>query len=96
MAKSSARGKSTSAVEILNISAFGVWILVDDVEYFATYQDFPWFKDAKIGEILAVERPHPGHLYWPSLDVDLSVESLANPERFPLVARSKKRRTVLR
>jgi hypothetical protein len=27
------------------------------------------------------------HLYWPDLDVDLAVESLDHPERFPLVSR---------
>jgi hypothetical protein len=27
------------------------------------------------------------HLYWPDLDVDLAVESIRNPERFPLVSR---------
>ena len=28
------------------------------------------------------------HLYWPALDVDLELDSLDNPQRFPLVARS--------
>lgn len=86
MAKSSARGKRTSAVEVLNISAFGVWILAEDKEYFASYEAFPWFREAKVGEILAVEMPHSGHLYWPALDVDLSTEALESPEKFPLVA----------
>ena len=32
-------------------------------------------------------RPQPGHLYWPELDVDLSVESIEHPERYPLKAK---------
>jgi hypothetical protein len=28
----------------------------------------------------------PEHLYWPDLDIDLSVESIEHPERFPLVS----------
>jgi hypothetical protein len=91
MARSSARGKRTSAVEILNISSIGVWILVEGKEYLAAYDDFPWFKEAKIGEILAVEMPHSGHLYWPALDIDLAVDSLESPERFPLVSKKTRR-----
>jgi len=34
-----------------------------------------------------VDQPHPGHLYWPQLDVDLAIESLEAPEKFPLVAK---------
>ena len=89
---SSARGKRTSAVEILNVSASGIWIFVDEQEHFASYDKFPWFKDATIADILNVEYPHKGHLFWPSLDVDLAVASLAEPENFPKVARSGKRK----
>ena len=39
-------------------------------------------------EVTNVERPHPHHLYWPDLDVDLAVESIRHPDKFPLVARS--------
>jgi len=34
-----------------------------------------------------VEEPMPGHFYWPNLDVDLSIESIEHPERFPLKAK---------
>lgn len=33
-----------------------------------------------------VELEDPGHLYWPELDVDLAVESIEHPDRFPLVS----------
>jgi hypothetical protein len=48
---------------------------------------FPWFKDAPVAHVVNVELPHPTHLYWPDLDVDLSVESIEFPERFPLLSR---------
>ncbi|MDB5905476.1 MAG: hypothetical protein JWM26_4354, partial [Betaproteobacteria bacterium] len=32
-----------------------------------------------------VERPQPHHLYWPDLDIDLSVDSILRPNEFPLV-----------
>lgn len=79
-------GIDTSAVEITHISKHGVWMLLDDEELFMPFEDFPWFRHAEIGKILDVERPSPNHLYWPELDIDLAVESIRKPERFPLVA----------
>jgi hypothetical protein len=35
-----------------------------------------------------VQRPTENHLYWPELDVDLSVDSLRNPQAFPLVSKT--------
>jgi hypothetical protein len=35
-----------------------------------------------------VEWPTPDHLYWPQLDVDLSVRSIRDPSAFPLISRS--------
>ncbi|MGI9037687.1 MAG: DUF2442 domain-containing protein [Gemmatimonadota bacterium] len=35
-----------------------------------------------------VESPHPGHLRWPALDVDLSVDSIEHPDRYPRIART--------
>jgi hypothetical protein len=63
-------------------------MLVDDEELALSYSEFPWFKAATIQQILNVLRPTPDHLYWPELDVDLLVESIRHPERFPLRADS--------
>ncbi len=80
-------GEHTSAVEVTHVSRHGVWLLASDRELFMPYDDFPWFKQAPIGKILNVEEPTPGHFYWPDLDVDLGVESIEHPERFPLKAK---------
>ena len=77
-------GKSTSPAEITNISSNGVWLLSGDRELFMSYDDFPWFKDAPIGKILKVEEPTPGHFYWADLDVDVGIETIEHPEKFPL------------
>jgi hypothetical protein len=37
--------------------------------------------------VARVARPTADHLYWPSLDIDLSVESLDRPHRYPLRSR---------
>jgi hypothetical protein len=77
------RGTSTSAVEVTNISPHGFWLLVDSRELFLPFEVFPWFRDASVHAISHVERPQPHHLYWPLLDVDLTIESIEHPERFP-------------
>ena len=82
-----ALGKNTSTVEVTHISSYGVWLLANDRELFMSYDQFPWFKDAPLGKILNVAEPVPGHFYWPDLDVDLSEEIIAHPERFPLKAK---------
>lgn len=85
--KSAQRGRSTSAVELANVSAHGIWLLIAERERFLSFTDFPWFRHATIAELSNVELLSPRHLYWPDLDVDLAVESLDHPERFPLVSR---------
>ncbi len=82
-------GKNTSAIEVTNISAHGIWVLVRDEELFMSYEDFPWFKDQTVKTITNVEEQHPGHIYWPDLDIDLTVEIIENPSRFPLKAKAR-------
>jgi len=83
--KSQQSGASISAVEVLNISRRGFWLLVHEREYFLAFDQFPWFRQAKGSEILNVQLPQPHHLYWPDLDVDLELESLEAPEKYPLI-----------
>lgn len=80
-------GKSTSPVEVTNVSRHGVWLLAGEKELFMSYNDFPWFKDASRGKVLDVEEPTPGHFYWPELDVDLTTDIIEHPKRFPLKAK---------
>ena len=80
-------GISTSEVEVTGISAHGVWLLAGKEEVFLSYGDFPWFTDVSVREILNVQEPIPGHFYWPDLDVDLGMETIRHPDRFPLRAR---------
>ena len=77
----------TSLVEVTNISLHGFWLLLEDEEIFLPFTEFPWFRDVAVGKILHVELPSSNHLYWPELDVDLAVESIRHPERFPLVSK---------
>ena len=102
--KSATLGRNTSNVEVTNVSPHGFWLFVGEQELFVSFKDFPWFQDASIREIGRVELPSPHHLYWPDLDIDLAVESLIHPERYPLISQpqpnkrlqpTKARRTAL-
>lgn len=86
--KSARRGKRTLKVEVTNVSAQGFWLLMAGRELFVPFASFPWFQDASIRQILAVDHPSPNHLRWPQLDVDLSVDSIEHPDRYPLVSRA--------
>lgn len=81
-------GTDISAPELTHVSQHGIWLLVADEEMLLPFEHFPWFRQATIDQLSHVESPSPGHLYWPALDIDLSVESIRHPETFPLVSRS--------
>ncbi len=84
--KSESTGIDTSIVEVLNISPHGFWLMVAGREYFLGFDNFPWFKDATLSKLFHVELHHQEHLYWPELDVDLDLDRIKNPEKYPLVA----------
>ena len=80
-------GTVTSDVEVTNVSTHGFWLMLGTEELFVPFSQFSWFKDAPIAKLTNVERPQFHHLYWPDLDVDLAVDSIRHPEKFPLVSR---------
>ena len=82
--KSRQRGAATSRAEVTNISAQGFWLLLGQRELFISFNEFPWFKEPSVTKISRVEWPSADHLYWPELDIDLSVRSIEHPEEFPL------------
>lgn len=70
--------------EVTHVSKHGFWLLLGEEELLLPFSEFPWFKQATIEQLSTVEWPTPDHLYWPLLDVDLSLESVRHPEKFPL------------
>ena len=78
-------GTVISGVEVVQITAFGVWIDIDGNEYFLDREHYPWFGQAKVQEICHIELDRSGNLHWPDLDVDIELKSLEKPEEYPLV-----------
>lgn len=79
-------GFITLAAEVTHMSKHGFWVLLGDEELLLPFEQFPWFKQATVEQLINIERPTANHLYWPSLDVDLSVDSIRRPADFPLVS----------
>ncbi|MBI5056391.1 MAG: DUF2442 domain-containing protein [Nitrospirae bacterium] len=81
--KSLKHGKDIS-VSVENITPFGIWLFVKEKEYFLSYKDYPYFIDQTLNSIQNVQLLHGIHLYWPDLDVDLEIDNLETPEKYPL------------
>lgn len=78
--KSQRHGKvASSKVEVTNIGPHGIRIFLKNREYFLSYKEYPWFRDATVADILNVKLFHKSHVHWPALDVGLCVESLERP-----------------
>jgi hypothetical protein len=71
-------------VSVENITSFGIWIFVNGKEYFLNYQDYPYFKEKTLRSIQNVQLLHENHLYWPDLDIDLEIDNLENPGKYPV------------
>ena len=67
------------------INAQGIMLSVLGHDYFLSYNRIPWMQDAPIRSVLNVQMSGPEAIEWPDLDVDLEIESLKHPERYPLI-----------
>ena len=86
MMNSATLGASTSGFEVVNISARGLWLFDESSgqEHFLSYTDFPWFTNATVAQISNIQRQGATILHWPDLDVDLDLDCIRHPERYPL------------
>ena len=84
MMSSQTLGANISDVDISLVTAKGFWVFVQSKEYFLAFDEYPWFRDARIAEIMNVELKNQHHLRWEDLDIDIELDSLENPERYPL------------
>ena len=85
--KSEIAGKNILEVEVTNISVHGFWLLLGEKEFFLPFDEFPWFKNARISEISDVVILNDQHLYWEKLDVDLTLNMIQNPQHYPLISK---------
>jgi hypothetical protein len=81
---SETHGRNIFTSEVTAIGRDGFWLISDDKEFFVPYENYPAFRRATVEQIYSVREIAPGQFYWEELDIDIEIEALAHPERFPL------------
>lgn len=74
-----------TSVSVLMINAQGIMLSVCGNDYFLSYNRIPWMRDASIKSVLNVKMSGRNAIEWPDLNVDLEIDSLKHPERYPLI-----------
>jgi hypothetical protein len=54
-------------------------------DYFVSFNRLPWLKEAKLSDIMNVSMLGKNAITWSNLGIDLEVESLKFPEKYPLI-----------
>ncbi len=72
---------------VLMINSQGLLLSVYGQDYFLSYNRVPWMREASINEVLDVRMSGRNAIEWPLLNVDLEIDSLRHPERYPLLIR---------
>lgn len=85
MPTTSRNNTNSTSADVLMINDRGLMISVQGQDYFLSYNRVPWMKDATISEVLDVRMSGKNAIEWPKLDVDLEIDSLKHPERYPLL-----------
>lgn len=78
-------GAGTLECEVTDINKNGIWILIRGEEYFISFKEFPMFKNLPVEKIFHVTFFSPNHIRWEELDIDIELDSLEEPEKYPLV-----------
>jgi hypothetical protein len=84
--KSSKHGE-TILVSVENITPFGIWLFMKDKEYFLSYKNYPYFGTKLLG-LFRMWNYYMGFICTrPALDIDLEIDNLENPEKYPLISK---------
>lgn len=74
-----------TSVSVLMINAQGIMLSVQGNDFFISYNRMPWLRNARISDVLNVRMSGRSAIEWETLGVDLEIESLKHPERYPLI-----------
>ena len=77
-----------SCAKVTSISQHGFWLQCGDEELYLPFVEFPWFEHATIAQICRVQCPSTSRVYWPDLDLDLTLDAIRFPMAFPHAAHS--------
>ncbi len=72
--------------QITSIEQDGFWLLTQEGEFFVPFEKYPAFQKARVEQIFNFEQDDDA-FYWPELDIDIELDALKHPEKYPLVFR---------
>ena len=72
-------------VSVLMINDKGIMLSVKGNDYFISYNRIPWMRTASICDALDVKMSGRNSIEWPRLDVDLEIDNIKYPKRYPLI-----------
>jgi hypothetical protein len=78
-------GTNTLNCEVTEIHKTGFWVFLKGEEYFIPFKKFPMFQHKEVEDLFDVQYFEPDHLYWKTLDIDIELDSIKNPEGYPLI-----------
>ncbi len=81
--KSISQNNIRTKSQITSIEKDGFWLLTDGGEFFVAFEQYPAFKKATIKQVFNF-RESFGDFHWDELDIDIELDSLKFPERYPL------------
>jgi hypothetical protein len=87
MKENSKTNGTNISVKVHAIVSNGITIEAYGNVYFLPYSTNPWFENAAIADVFNIEPVGRTGVRWDALDVDLAIESLTHPEKYPLIAK---------
>ncbi len=69
-------------IVVTNIEKDGFWLLTPNGEFFILFADYPDFQNATVAQIHNLKASFDG-IHWPDLDIDIELDALKNPEKYP-------------
>jgi hypothetical protein len=77
--RASMGGIPFSYAEVTTINRQGFWLQYRDEELYLPFVEFPAFEHATVAQICKVECLSGSRVYWPALDIDLTLDQIRNP-----------------
>lgn len=78
--------KALEQAQITSIEQDGFWLLTKEGEFFVRFERYTAFQKARVDQIFSFEQDDDT-FYWPELDIDIELDALKNPEKYPLIFR---------
>jgi len=69
--------------QITSIENDGFWLLISEGEYFVSFEEYPDFRKATVEQIFHFMQVFD-QFHWPDLDIDIELDALKYPGRYPL------------